>query len=244
MNYKKTLKKVGRKIYKATGYTNPIKKGKVSSSRIMQNIAKLSRDVAILKPMINAEKEIYTALTLTAQNVDVTTPYFQPITNVAEGTGHGQRDGESIKLHGFRWNTRFGQQNSVTNPLYAKMFLVKYIGPRGSTPAISTFLKPDFDGNYTCYSERNEDHYSSYIVISTTGLVKIPVDSVSGQTQYVMNKRYGLFKKDAHQRYSGSLATTLLTNQMYIIIVTSAGDTATSTGLKVDSQLLISFYDN
>lgn len=234
-SFRRIAKKVGRTVkkryFKGKGYTNP-------------KIGRMAKDLAIVKSMVNAEKEIYTALTLTAQNVDVTTPYFQPITNVAEGTAHGQRDGETIKLHGFRWNSRFSQQNSVTNPLFVKMWMVKYIGPRGSTPAVSTFLKPDFDGNYSTMSERNEDHYSSYVVISKTGLKRIPTDSVSGQTQFCLSKQYGKFKRGAHQRYSGAAGTTLLTDQIYILIVTSGGDTATSTGAKVDSQLLISFYDN
>lgn len=207
-------------------------------------LQRIAKDVSILKTLVNAEKEIYTAMNLVAQNVDLTTPYFQPITNVAEGTAHGQRDGESIKLHGFRWNTRFMQQASVTNPLYCKMWLIKYIGPRGATPAISTFLKPDFDGAYSTMSERNEDHYKSYVVLSTSGLVKIPCDAVSGQSQFTLRRKFGKFTRDAHQRYSGVLATTLLTNQMYVLIVTSGGDTATSTGGKIDSQLLISYYDN
>jgi len=236
-----TFRRGIRKVARSAG--RAIKKRYVSSRGGLK-VSRIAKDVAILKTMVNAEKEIYTGLTLTAQNVDLTTPYFQPIINVAEGTGHGQRDGESIKLHGFRWNSRFSQQASVTNPLYCKMWMIKYIGPRGATPAISTFLKPDFDGNYSTMSERNEDHYKSYVVLSTSGLVKIPCDSVSGQSQFTLRKKFGKFTRDAHQRYSGTLATTLLTNQMYVLIVTSGGDTATSTGAKIDSQLLISFYDN
>lgn len=232
----KTIRKAGRKIYKATGLSNPMKKGKVSSTRII-------KDIQRLKDLVNSEKEIYSALNLVSQTVDLSTPYFAPILNTTEGTGHGQRDGESIKLHGFRWNSRFAQQNSVTNPIYVKMWLVKYIGPRGSTPAVSTFLKPDWDNNYSAMSERNEDHYKSYRVIASS-FKKIPVDSVSGQLQFVLDKRYGRFKGDTHQRYSGIAGTTLLTDQMYVLIVTSGGNTATSTAVNVDSQLLLSFYDN
>ncbi len=239
--YFRGARKFVRKAAKSAG--RAIRKRYVSPKGGLK-LARIAKDVAMVKSMVNAEKEIYTALSLTAQNVDATTPYFQPILNVAEGTAHGQRDGESIKLHGFRWNSRFTQQNSVTNPLYVKMWLVKYIGPRGSTPAVNTFLKPDFDGNFTTMSERNEDHYASYRVISTSGMRKIPCDSVTGQSQFVLSKLYGKFTKGAHQRYGGSAAINLLTDQMYVLIVTSGGDTATSTGARIDSQLLISFYDN
>lgn len=232
---KKISKKVGRTVKKryfaGRGYSRP-------------NISRMAKDLAIVKSMVNAEKEIYTALTLTNQNVELNTPYFNPITNIAEGTSAGQRDGESVKLHGFRWNTRVKQQSAVINPIFCKMWLVKYIGPRGSTPAISTFLKPDFDGAYSTMSERNEDYYSSYVVISSSGLIKITADTISGQTNFSLRKKYGKFRKDAHQRYSGALATDLITNQMYVIIVSSGGNNATNTAVQVDTQLLISFYDN
>lgn len=234
-------RRMARKVTKSAG--RALRKRYMSRKGGLK-VGRIAKDVAILKNLVNAEKEIYTALTLTGQNVDVTTPYFQPITNIAEGTAHGQRDGESVKLHGFRWNSRFLQQTSGTNPMFVRMWLVKYIGPRGSTPSVSTFLKPDFDGNYSTMSERNEDHYTSYVVITGTGIRKIPADSVSGQTQFTLSRLYGRFKGKTHQRYSGSLATNLLTDQMYVLVVTSGGDTATSTGAKVDSQLLISYYDN
>lgn len=234
-SFNKVIKKVGRaakrRYFKGRGYSNP-------------KIGRMSKDIAVLKTLVNAEKEIYTALNLSSQTVDLSTPYFQPINNVAEGASHGQRDGESIKLHGFRWNTRFMQQASVTNAIFVKMWLIKYIGPRGSTPAISTFLKPDWDSNYSTMSERNEDHYRSYKVIAYSGLSKIQPDNVSGQTQFALKRMYGKFKYGAHQRYSGLASTTLLTDQMYVLIVTSGGNTATSTGVNVDTQLLISFYDN
>lgn len=233
--FKKVVRRVARsakrRYFKGKGYSKP-------------NLSRMVKDLSIVKSMVNAEKEIYTAHSTTSQNVDFDTPYFEPITNVAGGTSHGERDGESVKLHGYRWALRFAQQNSTTNPIYAKMWLVKYIGPRGSTPSVSTFLKPDFDGLYTAYSDRNEDHYQSYSIICSTGLVKIPCDQVSGQTQFAMRKLYGRFKGKTHQRYSGTSATSLLTDQMYILCVTSGGDTASSTALKFDSQMYISFYDN
>lgn len=233
-NFRRVVRKAGRAVkrryFKGKGYTKP-------------NVSRMARDLNRVVSMVNAEKEIYTQ-NINSQNVDFDTPYFEPIVNVPGGTAHGERDGESLKLHGYRWNLRFAQQNSVTNPLYAKMWLVKYIGPRGSTPSVSTFLKPDFDNYYTTYSDRNEDHYGSYVVIAKTGVVKVPTDQVSGQAQFTMRKLYGRFRGKTHQRYSGSAATSLLTDQMYILCVTSGGDTSTSTALKFDSQLSISFYDN
>jgi len=142
--------------------------------------------------MVNAEKEIYTAHSDVALPFSPTSPQFFAITNTVEGTSHGQRDGESIKLHGYRWNLRFTQQSSASGPQYVKLHLVKYIGPRGSTPAISTFLKPDFDGNYSFHSERNEDHYTSYNVIKTI-TSKISPDALSGMTMYTNKKVYGKF---------------------------------------------------
>lgn len=242
MNYKKSLKKIGRKIYKTSGYTNPIKKGKLSSSRMVNNLSRLARDVAIIKPMINAEKEMY--LQNITGDVSPTSPYGPTaITNVAEGTSHGQRDGESIKLHGYQWDIRALSQTSAVAPRYIHVYLVKYIGPRGSAPAISTFFQADMDGNYSTYSKRNPDHYTSYEVICRKNIF-IPADTVSGVQMYRQVKAYGLFKGKTHQRYNGTLATNLVTDQMYVIAVSSDGTIGTSTATTIQTQLQISFYDN
>jgi len=231
---KNTIKRVARvakkRYFKGKGYSNP-------------KLSTMAKDINMMKSMVNAEKEIYTAHAVTSTAFSPTAPIFTAIDNTTEGTGHGQRDGESIKLHGYRWNLRFSQQSSAQGPQFIKIYLVKYIGPRGSTPAISTFLKPDFDGNYSFHSERNEDHYTSYNVIRTIN-TKISADTVSGINMYNVQKVYGRFKGKTHQRYSGTAGTTLLTDQMYIIAVASNGTIGTSSAVTYDSQLLVSFYDN
>lgn len=239
MPFKKTFRRGVRKVaraakrryFKGKGYSRP-------------KVGRMVKDLEMVKTMVNAEKEVYTAHSVVDQNVDFDTPYTTAITNIAEGTSHGQRNGESVKLHGFRWNIRVKQQTSVTNRLDYKIWLVKYVGPRGSAPAISTFLKLDFDGQYSTFSERNEDWYTSYQVIASSGLRRVVADSVSGQTGYDIVKKWGRFRGKTHQRYAGAAESSLLTDQMYIIMVTSGGDTATSTALKLDSMLQISFYDN
>lgn len=227
---KKVARTVKKRYFKGKGYSRP-------------RMSRIVKDVSMLKSMVNAEKEIYTAYTTTNEGVSPTSPKFQAITNIAEGTGHGQRDGESVKLHGYRLNTRWTQQSSAVGPQFFKLWVVKYIGPRGSTPNINTFLKPDFDGNYSTHSERNEDWYSSYRVICHQR-GKIAPDQLSGQTIYTMKKSYGRFRGKTHQRYGGTAATDLLTDQMYIIAVASNGAIGTSTACAFDAQLLISFYDN
>jgi len=207
-------------------------------------MSRIAKDVMMLKTMVNAEKEIY------AQNISATTigaslgqTYFQPITNIAEGTLHGQRDGESVKLHGFRWHLRALQQSSRVNPGNVKLWLVKYIGPRGTTPNINTFLKPDFDGLFTTHSARNEDWYKQYQIISSASLY-CKADAVSGVQMQRYVKKYGRFTGQTHQRYGGTAATDLLTDQMYIIGVCDGGSSALNAAFQFDSQLTISFYDN
>lgn len=195
--------------------------------------------------MVNAEKEIYVAHSVAGQNVDLDTPYLAAITNVAAGSSHGQREGETIKLHGFRWNLRIRQQASTSNKIQAKFWLVKYVGPRAATFSdIGQFLTPDFDGQRSIYSERNSDWFRSFKIICSTGLMTILPDDVSAQTGFAHKKKYGRFRGGVHQRYADAAASSLLTDQMYIIGVTSGGDTAASTALQMDSHLEISFYDN
>lgn len=231
---KKLMRKAGRAIKKryfsGKGYSKP-------------KYVRMLKDINTIKSMVNAEKEIYSQSIATNVGSISGQEYFQPIVNIAEGNGHGQRNGESVKLHGFRWTMRALQQSARSNMGKCVAYLIKYIGPRGTTPAISTFLKPDFDGLYTVNSERNEDWYSSYQVISRATM-RVPADATTGAFTQSLVKKYGRFRGKTHQRYSGSLATDLLTDQMYILIVADGGSTATNTGFEYDCQLQISFYDN
>lgn len=231
---KKLIRKAGRaaksRYFKGKGYMRP-------------KIGRMVKDLAIVKQMVNSEKEIYTQNTSFSVGSLAGEQYFQPIVNIAEGSSHGQRAGESVKLHGFRWRVRALQQSARVNMGKFRMWLVKYIGPRGTTPNISTFLKPDFDGLYTIHSERNEDWYSSYQVISSCSR-GVAGDSVAGSSSQSIIAKYGRFRGKTHQRYSGALATDLLTDQMYFLCVCDGGSTATNTGYEIDSQLHISFYDN
>lgn len=231
---KRVIKRVAKKA------VNYAKKRYVSRKGLprMRNIAK---DVMLLKSMVNAEKEMYNQ-TLTS-DVSPTSSWIAPITNIAEGTAHGQRDGDSVKLHAYQWDIRALSQTSAVAPRYIHLYLVKYIGPRGSTPSISTFFRPDMDGNYSTYSKREPDHFTSYQVICRKNIY-IPADTVSGVQMYKQVKLYGRFKGKTHQRYNGALATNLITDQMYVIAVASDGTIGTSTATTIQSQLQISFYDN
>lgn len=228
-----------RKVARVVGRT--LKKRYMSRGGGLK-VSRIAKDVAILKTMVNAEKEMY--LQNITGDCSPTSPYGPvAITNVAEGTAAGQRNGESIKLHGYQWDIRALSQTNAVAARYVHVYLVKYIGPRGTAPAISTFFQPDMDGNYSTYSKRNPDYYTSYQVICRKNIY-IPPDSVSGVQMYKQVKAYGRFKGKTHQRYGGTLATTLLTDQMYVIAVSSDGTIGGSTACTIQSQLQISFYDN
>lgn len=226
---RKVKRSLKRRYFKGKGYMRP-------------KLGRMAKDVAILKSMVNAEKEMY--VQTLSSDVSPTSPWGPTaITNVAEGTAHGQRDGDSIKLHAYQWDIRALSQTSAVAPRYIHLYLVKYIGPRGTAPSISTFFKPDMDGNYSTYSKREPDHYTSYQVICRKNIY-IPADTVSGVQMYKQVKLYGRFKGKTHQRYNGALATNLITDQMYVIAVSSDGTIGTSTATTIQSQLQISFYDN
>lgn len=235
-NFRSGAKRYARKAIKY------VKKRYVSRKGLprMRNIVK---DLAVVKSMVNAEKEIYNAHQASNAAFSPTSAYISAITNVAEGTSHGQRDGESLKLHGFRWNLRFSQQGSAVTDQYIKYWLVTFKGPRAATPSLDMFLLPDFDGNYSASSERNADWYNSWAV-HASGRVHVQPDTVTSVSRYVLAKKFGRFRGDTHQRYSGALATTLLTDQMYIIAVAANGAVGSSTAAMMDSLLQISFYDN
>ena len=102
---KSGVKKYGRMAYKATGLVNPVKKGRVSLSRVI-------KDVGILKSMVNSEKfRLETkvdGLGVAQVNVNASGHYIVDVTPVPpQGDGYNNRQGNSIKLHSSHYDFFF-----------------------------------------------------------------------------------------------------------------------------------------
>ena len=134
MSYKTKLRNYGRTFYKYSGYVNPMKRGRLSSTRVTKNLTKLAKDINMVKAMVNAEKK---RVVLSNNNQAVgqvanatgSGHFLLDITpNPTQGTGFSNKTGSSIKLHSSHFDFQlFGQTNNVSG-IKVKVYIVKVTG--------------------------------------------------------------------------------------------------------------------
>lgn len=265
--YKKALKKAGRYVYKKTGLKNPIKKGRLSSTRVAGNALKMARmysDVAMLKNMINAEKKrvtIGTNNTAVGQvNGNTLGAYCVDITPApAEGVTYSTRNGSSIKWISGYCQLQLIHQISTQSTIKGSIYFVQVVNQTLSTSTfISQFFNPSpfitstsiYDDNCT----RNIDYFKDFKVLKRKRFT-VKCDQISGQT--VQNTIKLPLKFGHHVKYSGD-TQTVTDGQVMMLIVTDSGNlnsatqstvgnisvTAVSTGLNLCWSMTNYFIDN
>lgn len=234
---KRFVKQVGRQMYNATGYKNPIKKGKLSSSRMISNASKLVKDVAVLKSMINAEKKRF--------EVNLNTPNaigqvngnssghwlldFTP--NISQGVGYNQKNGNSFKWHSSFLDFQFTQQANTITAMKIKIELVQVIGQAKSTisSVMGEYIEPTSFLSSTVYdihSPRDPDYFKNFRVLKTK-YVTLPVDNIGAQTT-LKRVKMGIKYKDHHVRTNNN-DPTITNGQVFILITTDSGNCSAST---------------
>lgn len=266
MNKSKWMKKTGRKIYKQTGYVNPVKKGRVSSSRVLRQLPKLAADVLSLKSMVNAEKKRLEVPQTTAQAVgQISTNSsghflldFTPV--IAQGTGYNQRTGNSVKWHSSFLDLQFIQQVNQISRMRFKIQLVKVVGLPYSTMSnvMGKFIEPTaFVTGGTIYdynSPRNPDYFRDFVVLRTV-YATMKADSTTGDSA-IVRKKIGIKFKDHHIKTDLN-TSTLTQGQVFLLItcdqgncggsvstLTNVAQTAASTGALLNYEFTHYYYDN
>lgn len=250
---KKVARKVGRRIRKR--YT---KNGKANISRIV-------KDVSYLKSVLNPEKKRYT-LTALGQILgqvfyNASGYYIADITPTpAQGITNATRNGSSIKLHSSFMQMQFYGQSATTASCRIACYIIEVKGsPDGSFGASSMFNYNNFVGGgatvYDYNSSLNPDLFGEYKILAKKTFKYAP-DQFSGQ-QVVMTKKIGMRYKNHHVRWNGN-GSTLSGGQIIMILMADTGNsstanastltniaqTAVSTGLIFNYDMVHYFYDN
>lgn len=232
--FRKSLKKFGRNVYKATGLKNPIKKGKLSTARLI-------KDVAIIKKALNTEKKIYdipmnnTSYTLgqvyaqdTATNW-VSGHYVADVTPIpAQGVTYQTRNGDSIKLTGMYGKIQFYQQSACYSMVRGVIEFVQVVGtPITSTTFVSSYLQPnDFikaqagKDIYDMNASRDVDSFKNFRVIKRIPF-NLKADATSSDS-VITNRTLGL-KLNQHVKFDKN-STTVSNGQIFMIIRVDSGN--------------------
>lgn len=251
-------KRVGRKVYKATGYKNPYKKGRLSSSRVVKQVPKLLRDMYKVKQSLNVEKKrlnitsVGETLTIAQVNSNQSGHYLFDMTpQPNNGTGYNERIGNQIKVVATHIDFQFTAQSNCTAGNKIKVQLVQVVGIPYSTisDVMGKFVIPTkfitTSGGgpasiYDAYSDRQKDYYKSFRVLRTKMFYMPKEDS---NVQELPSKRCTFGCK-----FKGGLKVTTLKDQpdiakgqVFLLITCSRGNSslgsASSLINNVDSRI-------
>lgn len=266
MNYYNKSKKYSRMFYKATGYKNPMKKGKLSSTRITRQLPKLARDINILKSIINSEKK-----RLTLSNRDMNIGQLANATgsghwlidmtpNPSQGLGYQNKIGSSIKLHSTHFDFQFTGQTSTISAIKLKIEVIKVEGlPYSNVQDImGKYILPNnfLTGGsiYDVSSARDPDYFKNFRVLKRR-YITLPADQMTGDVP-LRQVSMGLKYKNHHVRNNDN-DPTLSQGQILILITADRGNagsvlstvggaaiTTPNTGVRFGYDITHYFYDN
>ena len=191
------------------------------TSDVSLNLSKLWRNFKYLKSMINVEKKLHS---LTASINPSSTGTITHVTQIAQGDGQGNREGNSIKTTYFGFRGRCSLNASASNTFLRVMLIRDTQQQSDTTPAISdvlenvsvsSFLNPETLGRYTVLFDQT---YSLESAGST------------GSRTIEFNK-----KLNSHVRFNGSAAGDIQKGGLFLIFLS---DHPTNTpGLAYEARL-------
>lgn len=251
VNWKKTYKKskkYSRYGYKLTGLKNPVKKGNVSMTRVIKDLAKL-------KEMVNAEKQNITSSVTTeydlAQYNGVSSSGSRVLAGVfpaiTQGVGEDNRKGDSLKVCSWVLKLQvYNNGNDTLSGVNYKFYVVRQ--PTNPSPTtsdtIGDFLETNpFSGVLDYYSNRNYEHYKDFIVMGVIS-GKLKANDSGDVNQGSKTNTHTLARKqEFHIRYDKG-TTDIINNKIYLIAVASDGDRSTTNKIFFKYSSKFYFYDN
>lgn len=263
------MRSAGRVAYKATGYKNPMKKGKLSSSRVLKQLPKLMTDVSRLKGIINSEKfrvesQPMDGVNIGQVNVNNSGHYLADWTPLpTQGDGYSNRQGNSIRWKSSHYSMLFQRQPNSVGSMTIQIELIKIIGEpyTSASNILGKYIEPNRWINtgtvYDVASDRKPEYFKQYRVLRKI-VVKLPAVNYSGQTgaqQKIIN--FGVRLPNHHVKWNNN-SNTLADGQVLCLIRCDTGNasqvtastldqiqnTGISTGVSVSCNKLDYYYDN
>lgn len=250
------VRKIGRKVYKATGLSNPVKRGKISSSRLIN-------DVQRIKSMLNSEKKELKFLPTTATIGQVQGAgfghYIQDITPVmSQGITGQTRNGISIRVNSFVLKGQLIQQSAAvqSQKIRVEIFLNKST-PLSTVGLISSIYDVNPLNNlYDINAPRAIDTYKNWVKVASRRF-NIGQDNQSGVTGF-RDMVLPLKFKSYRVKYDSDNTNTVTNGQLIMVITADSGNTsnatastlttipvtAVNTGSTLNYYMQYWFYDN
>lgn len=231
--WKGYAKRQGKRAWKAIKRYTGNRYGRGFNQIVKKGIPQLTKDVQLLKSVINSEKLRYTIASsaTTPANVaqingnaaghhtiDVTP---QP----TQGDGYNNRTGSSIRLHSSNFQFLFTEQSNTMSDLRFKliMFEVQGNSTTAATAISEMFLANPFTGIVDYNSARNPDYFKDYKVLKQK-FVKVPMNPASLAGQFAIKPvRFGMKYKSRHVRWDKN-TSVVTSGQIFIVIFCDVGN--------------------
>lgn len=238
---RKGVRKAGRYAYRKTGLKNPIKKGRISSTRLYKNasqIARIGAEVAVLRGMMNAEKKRLTVgvnNTLVGQvNGNSSGMYTYDITPYpSQGVTAETRNGASIKWTSAYLQMQFIHMSATQSKINGRIYIVKSKDVINTSTLQQNFFSPSpFITSTSIYdynSSREQDYFKDFVVLKSRKF-SVKCDQISGQTVQTCVKMP--LKFGHHVKFNDN-TNTLTSGQVFLIVVCDSGNIATATSSTV-----------
>lgn len=253
--------KVGKKVRKITGD----RYGRGAKELLIKGVPQLTKDVLMMKKMLNAEKKrvsVGTANTSFGQlNYNSSAYIATDITPVpSQGTTASTRTGASIKLNSAYLKFQIYHQSSTKQPIKVRIMIAKVMGIPESN--MTTFFQQCWAPNaflsstiYDFNSQPNPDYFRAYKIIKSRTLT-IPADQIA-DVNMIKDISIPLRFKNHHIRFNAD-TTTVSTGQLVMWVVADCGNVSsgststvtpiavsgTSTGLIMNTNFQWYYYDN
>lgn len=204
-------------------------------------VSDLANKVSNIMSFMNTEKKRLDT-DLASQTFGANDGFLQAISAPAHGDGAGNRNGNSIKLYSYQITGRIAQQTSVQNAIRGKIILFSY-EQTPDVPTVADIIDTDGAGNLSSISLRNPDKMGDFKIIAQKKFI-CPQRAVTGLETDTTFQMMGKFK-GLHQRFTGSTAASITSNQLYLLFLIDDGTTAASTGAYIKGlKARINYIDN
>lgn len=263
---RKTLKraynsKIGKKIRKITGD----RYGRGAKQLLIKGVPQLTRDVLMLKKMVNAEKKRivqnnggYTVGQCSVNGQGFLAFEVTPV--MSQGNTNSTRNGSSIKLNSSYMKLQFLHQSNTTQPIRLKCYLISV--PGLPTTNITGFINNMFSANpfitggtiRDYNSQPNPDFFRQYRIIRKTS-VYLPPDNYSGAMS-IKDVAIPVKFRNHHVRFNGD-TDTITAGQLIFLVMADSGNmggttstlgnipvTGASTGAILNYNIIHYYYDN
>ena len=216
------------------------------------NISQLSKDVAMLKHLVNVEKK-KTDVTLSTptgigqfadESLATTGVYVTRLTpTINQGIQNNQRTGNSLKLVSAMVNMEFRQQSSCRNNIRLRWYIINVPEEdMGLSNVEVKFMEENpFSGVIDYNSSRNPEFFTQFKVIRS-GNVYIKQDAQSNLA-YQANVKCPL-KLNHHLKYDANDTANSTKNQFYLYVVADRGDVSLNTGVQIQYNTRWYYTDN